>query len=188
VKILEARAFALACLLAFGAASAAEETDGQPTYSGSVAFMFFLSCVQYAGDAAGLRTRLETQGANKAPDSEAARYLRGQPGRVYGTRNPQGMQLFISHDDGGCELLAQNVNEKEFRPEFDTLVKALTVIKSHEHEEPAEGLKHLEYELRDAKKTRGWKVELAFPLPGVAVQFSLMSAYPVPVKAPTKKK
>lgn len=178
------RVLCLSVLLMTGVASAAEQAGAPdsrspPTYGASVAYTFITACMQYAGDPTGLRAHLAAQGATQAPESEAPRYLHDRAGRVFGLRTPGGVQIFLSLDDGGCELIAPNVDERDFRAEFDKLLRALTILKSHEHEEPSQGLKHLDYDVREPAQAAGWRLVLSFPLPG-RTGITSLTAYRLP--------
>lgn len=78
-----------------------------------VASLFVASCVHYAGNPAALRAWAGKIGLPALPDPGQAGFLKGAAGKVFDASNPAGKYVLISHDEGGCFVLADAVNTAE---------------------------------------------------------------------------
>jgi hypothetical protein len=78
--------------------------------SEQVAGLFVGSCVSFAGDVGGLRDWARRIGLPPVPEPGAKGFLKGAAGVVYDASNPSGRLVVLSHDDGGCAVLAEAVD------------------------------------------------------------------------------
>lgn len=107
----------LAALCPFAALCPNSASAQQPTRTDvaaqQAASLFVASCVAYAGDPAGLRAWAGKIGLPALPDPGQAGFLKGAAGKVFDASNPAGKYVVISHDEGGCFILAEAVNTAE---------------------------------------------------------------------------
>ena len=78
-----------------------------------VASLFVASCVQHAGNPAGLRAWAGKIGLPALPEPGQAGFLKGSAGKVFDASNPAGKYVLISHDEGACFVLVEAVNTAE---------------------------------------------------------------------------
>jgi hypothetical protein len=88
-------------------AAPARSDDAPNAAASQVAGLFTQSCIQFAGDAAGLRAWADGTGL-KALSAEAQKYfLHNLSGIVFDASNRQGKFVMISYDGGSCSVVAQ---------------------------------------------------------------------------------
>ena len=88
-------------------AAPARSDDAPNAAASQVAGLFTQSCIQFAGDAAGLRAWADRTGL-KALSAEAQKYfLHNLSGIVFDASNRQGKFVMISYDGGSCSVVAQ---------------------------------------------------------------------------------
>ncbi len=74
--------------------------DG-PAAAEALTRLFMRTCLQHAGDIAGLRAALAGSGYQRAPDEAGARLLM-RPGQAYRVPDAPGHLMVLSFDDGWC--------------------------------------------------------------------------------------
>lgn len=109
-----------ACLLALPAAAAESRVA---VAARQAAGLFMQSCVHHAGSPAALRAWAEKLGLPELPAPGQAGFLKGAAGVVYDASNPAGKYVVISHDDGGCLVLAEAVNTAELAPATEAVLR-----------------------------------------------------------------
>jgi len=83
-------------------------SDDAPTAAANqVAGLFTQSCIQFAGDAAGLRAWADGTGLKVLPAEAQKHFLHNLPGIVFDASNRQGKFVMISYDGGSCSVVAQ---------------------------------------------------------------------------------
>jgi hypothetical protein len=108
----------------------AEATGSSVAVEHTMASVFIMSCMQFAGSPPRLRTWMEGQHMTRAPDEVAKQYSGGKPGQVYGTRQLGGALLMVSLDDGGCTMIVERAKATIFRDSLEgALANAKAVIK-----------------------------------------------------------
>lgn len=142
-------------------ALARAETLAQVT-ARQAAGLFLQSCVQHAGDAAGLRSWATKIALPKLPEPGQAGFLSGKPGTVYDGSNPAGKYVVISLDDGGCVVMAESVDPAELVRESETALADAGISASLEKEETDQGeaiIHHRTY--RAARGNRNWTLVIS---------------------------
>ncbi len=97
----------LACLALASPAFAQDEGADQ------VVGLFGATCVHFAGDAAGLRGFLTSQGAPPMPAQARDAFLAGRHGQVFDTSYQAVKLATISLDDGGCEAVVERADPSQ---------------------------------------------------------------------------
>lgn len=69
------------------------------------------SCLNYAGDPAGLRAWAARKGLPPVPDQARKSFLRGAPGQVFDASDNEGKFVVISADDGICAVVTDRVTQ-----------------------------------------------------------------------------
>ena len=72
--------------------------------------LFMQSCVQFAGDKAGLRQWARKIALTEVPAAIRDRFLYGLPGVVYDASNQAGKFVLVSEDGGSCAAIAQRAS------------------------------------------------------------------------------
>jgi len=85
--------------------------------------LFVQSCVHHAGTPAALRAWAEKLGLPELPAPGRAGFLKDAAGVVYDASNPAGKYVVISHDDGGCLVMAEAVDTAELTPAIEAALR-----------------------------------------------------------------
>jgi hypothetical protein len=87
----------------------------QGTASGAdqVVGLFGATCLQYAGNVAGLRSFLAQQKAPQMPPEARDAFLAGRAGQAFDVSYQNVKLALVSFDDGGCEAVADQANAQE---------------------------------------------------------------------------
>lgn len=128
-----------------------------------VAALFVRSCVVFAGDAAGLRAWAARLELPKLPDPAQAGFLKGVAGLVYDVSNPAGRYVLISHDDGGCVVLAEQLHTGELMRALERELReaALAATQSADEADPEDGhMRRRTYHA--ARGGRSWTLTIGY--------------------------
>ncbi len=98
---------ALAIVAAAGLAAPARADDPAVVNAKQAAGLFMQSCVQFAGDRAGLRAWAKKTGLKELPADVQEHFLYGLPGIVFDASNKDGKFVLVSEDLGSCSVLAE---------------------------------------------------------------------------------
>jgi hypothetical protein len=79
--------------------------------SAALAGLFMQSCLNYAGDPAGLRAWATGKGLPKVPEKARAAFLHGAPGQVFDASDNEGKFVVASADDGICSAVTNKVSQ-----------------------------------------------------------------------------
>lgn len=100
----------IVCTILLPLGASAQEPSRADVAARQAGALFVASCVQFASNPAGLRGWAKKIGLPELPQPGQAGFLKGVPGMVYDASNPAGKYVVVSHDDGGCLVLAEAVN------------------------------------------------------------------------------
>jgi hypothetical protein len=130
-----------------------------PDNATQLAGLFMQSCVQFAGDRAGLRNWMRQLDLAELPEQARNAFLHGAPGMVFDASNPSGKFVVISEDAGGCSALAAATNGAAVLKalEDDLRQAGIGFIPGPDTPDPQEAkLQHREYAA--SLGTRKWRI------------------------------
>jgi hypothetical protein len=145
----------LAALTAPASALAADQ-------SAALAGLFMQSCLNFAGDPAGLRAWAAGKGLPAVPEQARQAFLHGAPGQVFDASDNEGKFVVTSSDDGICSAITNAAGqaatvaalEADLR---DSGIAFRLVIERDDKNIP--DIHHREY--LATKGGRGWRILLA---------------------------
>jgi hypothetical protein len=124
-----------------------------------LAGLFMQSCVQFAGDRAGLRDWARRTGLVEVPEQARAAFLREASGMVFDASNQVGKFVLISDDAGGCSTVAELADGQAVIAalEADLRQAGISFAPGRDADDPEERqLRHREYTASTG--TRTWRI------------------------------
>jgi hypothetical protein len=103
----------LAAVAVPGVASAADQ-------SAALAGLFMQSCLNFAGDPAGLRAWAASKGLPPVPEQARKAFLHGAPGQVFDASDNEGKFVVASSDDGICSAVTNKVAQSALITALET--------------------------------------------------------------------
>lgn len=128
-----------------------------------VAPLFVASCVQHAGNPAGLRAWAAKIKLPMLPPPGQAGFLKGAPGTVYDASNPAGKYVIVSLDDGGCLVAAEAVNTAAMVQATEAALEqaAITVVLDGDRGDLGDtGMRHRTYHASQGQ--RSWTLVISY--------------------------
>jgi hypothetical protein len=149
------RAAAMACLLSIAVPARAEEQA--VVNARQVAGLFMQSCMQFAGDKAGLRAWAKKNDLKELPAEVADNFLYGLPGVVFDASNNEGKFVLVSEDGGSCSAIAQTASGPSVITDLEqdlNTAKIAFKVTSEKNDSEEKALQHREY--LATQGDRGW--------------------------------
>lgn len=83
--------------------------------------------MRFTGEPQPLRNWAAAHGRPQLPDDQAALFLQGSPGEVFGASTASGKHALISFDDGACEVIALSDDPATVQQQLLTTLQGLGV-------------------------------------------------------------
>jgi hypothetical protein len=164
----------MSCLLWSGAAPAQPAPpapQGPVSGADQVVGLFGATCLQYAGNVAGLRGFLAQQKAPEMPPQARDAFLAGRAGKAFDVSYQTVKLALVSFDDGGCEAVADQANPQEVLSTLQEAAQANQVVLTPLGAQPDKqhaGVQHEAFSVNAGGKTMHVLVSTA-PAPPQAV-------------------
>lgn len=85
----------------------AQDASSPAADPGQLVGLFTTACLPFAGKTQALRDFAASYHLPLVPDDQAAMFLQGEAGEVFGASTASGKHALVSFDDGACEAIAQ---------------------------------------------------------------------------------
>ena len=118
--------------------------------------LFLQSCVSFAADAPGLRGWAASIGLRALPEQGQAAFMKGARGTVFDASGVAGKLVVISHDDGGCAVLAQSAEPTALAraAEAGFAAAAIGAVLDSDRDDPENpGLRHRTYHASQGERS-----------------------------------
>ncbi len=124
--------------------------------------LFVQACLQYAGDAAGLRAWAARTGIPTLPEAARAAFLHGAPGEAFDASDPGGKFVLVSSDDGLCSAVTESVTQRDATDALEASLRQAGVdyrLALQRDDKAVAPIHDLEYLATKGK--RAWRILLA---------------------------
>ena len=124
-----------------------------------LAGLFMQSCVQFAGDARGLRQWTASIKLAPLPPPGQDAFLKGHPGIAYDATNAYGKFVVISGEDGSCSVIAERADPAALLASLERFAAqaGFRLDPAGDHRDPDETALHWR-DYRLTKGGRAWTV------------------------------
>ena len=126
------------------------------------AALFLQSCVAYTANMPGLRAWAASVGLRPVPEQGQAAFLKGAEGKVFDASGEMGKYVLMSHDDGGCVVLAQSAEPGAIVRATEAVLRdaAITVLLDGDREDlETQGMRHRTYHA--SQGARSWTLVIS---------------------------
>ena len=124
--------------------------------------MFLQSCVAYTANMPGLRAWAASIGLRAVPEQGQAAFLKGAAGKVFDASGEAGKYVVISHDDGGCAVLAQSAEPGAMARATEAVLRdaAISLVLDGDREDmETKGMRHRTY--HGSQGARSWTLVIS---------------------------